>query len=147
MSNKSEGSIIYVPTGLVKESIRHYITESVEVENEGVPDNLEEFAGKVDVIKRQSEEHGELAYLEAGLRSILSSGHIPKSLLEGLSGSFYAFDEAEMLELLEFVYSRIWCAGEKPSFQGVPNVQMVPMPVEKLREWRKNGHPPLGPLL
>lgn len=44
MNDKSEGSTICVPTGLIKESIRHYITESVEVENEGVPDDVREFA-------------------------------------------------------------------------------------------------------
>lgn len=101
------------------------------------PDFLSEYDSYIEDMRRYASRKGDLLYLKLGLEYVLSGGAVEKNLFEQLSGECWDFNKEDLLEIMAYVYSVIWCERGTPEFSRIPKVDLINMgrTSSALREW------------
>lgn len=130
--------LMEIPDGILERYVG-YITSSLLVAEEGVPEDVSEYLSDVILIRKGALANEHLDALEVSLRYLLSTGALDESLRSRMSGPFYDFDKDEMFEILKYIYSQIWCDGREPHFDEVPNIKLVKVSCVELENWKQKN--------
>lgn len=130
-----------ISLGMIQDCLS-YVTTSWFGEHDFPAENMEEYDAYIEDMRRYAIKKNNLLYLKLGLEFLLSNNLIEDSFYEELSSECWDYEKEELMEIVSYIYSVVWCDRKDPEITRVPNIEIVRMgqTSDALAEWerRKN---------